>query len=316
MVMIHHSRAHAPREARAIVHPAALRAYLDLHRRELSGMLMSPGSGGMALARRHSDIADDLLKRLFTAAQVQGATSLLMGAVGGHGRQLLGLKSDLDVCFVTAEGPDSVLPLVEAILYPLWDAGLNVGHQIVGIADVVADAMNDLPTATELLDFRPLAGNESLVRVVRESLSAGLFCQAKLAGFIARLEQHASARREHFGDSVYLLEPDVKNGTGGLRDLDLALWAARARFGTADLKQLGELDLLTPAQVEETWRALDFLWTVRNHLHHNAGRRADRLTFAEQEAVAAALGYDARVQAIAPDPLARTGEMVETFMSE
>jgi [protein-PII] uridylyltransferase len=316
MVMSHHSRAHASRVEPAVVHPAALRAYLDLHRRELDEMLTRPGFGGMALARRHADIADDLLKRLYDAAQVTGTTSLLMGAVGGYGRQLLGLKSDLDVCFVTAEGNDAVLPLVEAILYPLWDAGLNVGHQIVGIADVVADAINDLPTATELLDFRPLAGNDGLMRVVRESLSAGLFCEAKLSGFITRLEEHGSARREHFGDSVYLLEPDVKNGTGGLRDLDMALWAARARFGSSDLKQLAELELLTPAQLEETFRALDFLWTVRNHLHRSAGRRADRLTFAEQESVARALGYAERVQAVAQDELARTGEMVEAFMSD
>jgi [protein-PII] uridylyltransferase len=318
MVMTHHPRAHAPRDERSIVHPAALRAYLDQHRGELAAMLARPGSGGMALARRHADIADDLLKRLYSAsaAHAETETSLLMGAVGGYGRQLLGMKSDLDVCFVTAEGPDAVLPLVEAILYPLWDAGLNVGHQIVGIADVVADAMNDLPTATELLDFRPLSGNMSLLRVVQESLSAGLFCDAKLATFIARLEEHASARHDHFGDSVYLLEPDVKNGTGGLRDLDLALWAARARFGSGDLKQLRELDLLTSEQLSDALRALDFVWTVRNHLHHNAGRRVDRLTFGEQESVARALGYGERIKGEPESELQRTGEMVETFMSD
>ncbi|HEX6246002.1 MAG TPA: HD domain-containing protein, partial [Polyangiales bacterium] len=173
--------------------------------------------------------------------------------------------------------------------------------------------------------FRPLAGNAALMQVVQESLSAGLFCDAKLGSFIARLEEHASARHDHFGDSVYLLEPDVKNGTGGLRDLDFALWAARARFGCTDLAQLAELDLLTPAQVVETLRALDFLWTVRNHLHQNAGRRSDRLTFHEQEVVARALGYAGRLSSApldaglaggADDELARNGVMVETFMSD
>src|ERR1043165_9718616 len=159
MVMAPLSRAESPRAERSSVHPTTLRAYHEHHRGQLRHMLTQPSLGGLSLARRHADIADDMLKRLYAAAQIEDSTSLLMGAVGGYGRQLLGLKSDLDVCFVTAEGPDCVLPLVEAVLYPLWDAGVNVGHQIVNVGDVVADAMNDLPTATELLDFRPLAGN-------------------------------------------------------------------------------------------------------------------------------------------------------------
>jgi [protein-PII] uridylyltransferase len=303
---------------RIAAHSSAVRAYLDNHRGELRTMLATPGSAGLALARRHAEIVDGMMRKLFASASFsrkQGAP--LMGAVGGFGRRLLGMRSDLDVCFVTAGSSEALLPLVEAMLYPLWDAGLSVGHHVIGIAEVAQATQEDLPTATGLLDFRPLAGNGSLLPVLQETLAASVFHERKLGAFIARLEAHAAARHEHFGDSVYLLEPDVKNGTGGLRDLDFALWAARARFGSADPGALARAGVLTEQRLHELQRALDFLWTVRNHLHQLAKRRSDRLTFAEQETIARNLGYARATELAADAPeIERTGAMVEAFMSE
>ncbi len=281
-------------------------------------MLATPGSAGLLLVRRHADIVDAMMAKLYAATSFQRhGTALLMGAVGGYGRRLLGLRSDLDVCFVTEGSTEGLLPLVEAMLYPLWDAGLSVGHHVIGISDVPAEAADDLPTATGLLDFRPLAGNVALAQKLRQILSARVFNDSCVPSFIARLEAHAAARHEHFGDSVYLLEPDVKNGTGGLRDLDFALWAALARFGTSDLGLLSAAGVLTKQRLQETQRAVDFLWTVRNHLHHIARRRSDRLTFAEQETIACNLGYGRRVEVAADAAeIERTGAMVEAFMSE
>jgi [protein-PII] uridylyltransferase len=300
------------------VPPATVKALLERHGAELRALLKSPTSAGLVLARRHAEIVDEVLRTLFAAASANRRdSSMLVGAVGSYGRRLLGLKSDIDVCFVTRDAPDVLQPIVDEMLYPLWDAGLSVGHQVITITDAVRAALDDLPTATELLDFRVIAGDRELGQVLQDTLFASVFAEPKVADFIARLEDNTRARHKRFGDSVYLLEPDVKNGTGGLRDLDFSLWAARARFRTNDLTELSALGVLPPLRIEETQRALDFVWSVRNHLHELAGRRADRLTFAEQEQVARALGYAERIEVDAgASELQRTGAMVEAFMSD
>src|SRR5262249_12854662 len=130
---------------------------------------------------------------------------------------------------------------------PMWDATLAVGHQVLSAEDAVPLAQTDLATATALLDLRALAGDEALVREIVARAYEGLFGEEDLGAFIARLEAEASARHDRFGGSVYLLEPDVKSGEGGLRDLDGARWAARARYrvgesgGDAKLGVWGEL---------------------------------------------------------------------------
>ncbi|HEX7478642.1 MAG TPA: [protein-PII] uridylyltransferase [Polyangiales bacterium] len=299
----------------------AVRGYLDEHRAELAGLLRAPRSAGMLFARRHAEIMDGLLAQLHAGAAARlpevRLDSFALAAVGGYGRQLLGCKSDLDVRFITDGSPDKLRSFVEAMLYPLWDAGVSIGHQVVSLSEAVEAARHDLPTATALLDLRPLVGNAALVRKLSERASAALWSESRLPAFLAELERHAQVRYERFGDSVYLLEPDVKNGTGGVRDLDLALWAARARFHTSDLRKLEALGVVTGGQVEEILLACDFLWAVRNHLHERAGRRCDRLTFGEQESLAGLMGYATRIGA-APGASATQllGATVEAFMSD
>jgi [protein-PII] uridylyltransferase len=309
---------HSP-SRRSATQSEEVRRYLDAHRSELKLLLVTPGAAGTRLSRRHAEIMDGLMVKLYAAAHVdRHDSSVLLGAVGGYGRGLLGLKSDLDVCFVTTGATDALQPFVERMLYPLWDAGVSVGHQVISIADAVADAVHDLPMATELLDFRPLVGDEFLAPVLEECAFAGVFSSAQLDTFTARLEAQSEARHQRFGDSIYLLEPDLKNGTGGLRDLDFAMWAARARFRIGSLGELARLGVLTAQQRVETERAVDFLWSARNSLHYLAGRRSDRLTFADQESVARALGYETRAPSQG-DRLSKTeltGVMVELFMSD
>lgn len=298
------------------VESSALRDYTSHARATLVEELEIPGSGGIALARKHAQIADQLIRTIFEAAREKcGDVPLLLGAVGGYGRGLLALGSDLDLCFVTTAPRDEVAECVDAMLYPLWDAGIQVGHQIVDPSEVVQDAVADLAMATELLDFRPLAGDLRLLFALKERLFAGVFSEDKVNAFVGQLEAGALKRHEKYGDSVYLLEPDVKNGAGGLRDLDSALWATRARFETNSLSELAHGGIITPKTREETERAVDFLWTVRNHLHRISGRKTDRLTFSEQERVAAAMGYARAVDDGLPH-LRRIGEMVEAFMSD
>ncbi|HVW30314.1 MAG TPA: [protein-PII] uridylyltransferase [Polyangiaceae bacterium] len=298
-----------------------VRAYLERHRDELRVMLEAPATSGIALARRHSKVMDGLLSALypaaFAAAQQQRKKwpPVLLAAVGGYGRQRLAWKSDLDVRILTTDSPERLRPVAESILYPLWDAGVSIGHQVITISDAIETARRDLPTATALLDSRALAGDPAVGAMLEEKAFAALFNEGELPRFMRRLEEEASERHRRFGDSVYLLEPDVKNGEGGLRDLDIALWAARARFRTADLIDLLKVGVLVAREAEEMRSAADFIWALRNHLHHRAGRRSDRLTFDEQEAIARAMGYHERVGA-KDDSEAGAALTVEAFMSD
>ncbi|MDD9969735.1 MAG: [protein-PII] uridylyltransferase [Myxococcales bacterium] len=297
---------------------SGLRERIAQQKSVLADMLRIPGAGGIKLAHRHAALADEFVRELYanaTSGLVPSNVPILLGAVGSYGRQLLGMSSDLDLCFITTAEPEEVARVVEAIVYPLWDAKVSLGHQVVHLDNIASDADTELALATELIDFRPLAGYSSLLPEMQARLSESIFSDERVPGFIDQLEARTAARHQQFGDSVYLLEPDVKRGTGGLRDLDCALWAARARYGTGDLDLLGTHGVVTAADREGAKRALDFLWTVRNHLHRTAGRKADRLTFGEQETVAKAMGYRS-----ADDPsltaVQRTGQTVEAFMSD
>jgi [protein-PII] uridylyltransferase len=197
-------------------------------------------------------------------------------------------------------GLDEASTVAERLLYPLWDAGLAVGHQVLSAVDAVELAAEDLATATALLDLHLLAGDADLLETLVARAAEGLFGENHVATFIDRLESETAARHERFGGSVYLLEPDVKSAPGALRDLDGARWAARARFrvpeGERDSKfglwgELVKLGVLVASEAEALASAEGLLWRVRNRLHARASRKADRLGFEEQEALAAAMGY-------------------------
>lgn len=301
--------------------PNHVGAYLQHHRAELLALLDSPRSSGVAFARRHAQVMDGLIDSLFKAALAtlpakEQQVPVVLGAVGGYGRGVLGWKSDLDLWFVTDEAPERVRALAEAMLYPLWDAGVSVGHQVATITDLIEAARADLPTATSLLDFRRLAGQAELARQLDARAFDGIFSERELPAFLQRLDAEVSERYRRFGDSVYLLEPDVKSGAGGLRDMCVATWAARARFRTASINDLLRVGFLSARETEEIARAEEFLWQLRNQLHRHANRRSDRLTFDEQEALALAMGYRERLELLPADEDEAVGAMVEAFMSD
>jgi len=309
---------HALVNRQATARPNHVLAYLSYHRRDLLGLLEHGTEGGGVFARRHAKIMDGLVGPLFDAAlsAAPQRSRVVLGAVGGYGRSSLGWKSDLDLRFVTDGPPESVQPLAEAMLYPLWDSGISVGHQVATITDLVEAARDDLPTATSLLDFRRVAGDLDLGRELEMRAFGGVFNEHELPDFLRRLEEEVSERYRRFGDSVYLLEPDIKCGAGGLRDLDIALWAARARFRTTGVQDLLRVGLLSAAATQEVASAKEFLWKLRNQLHLHANRRSDRLTFDEQESLAERLGYRARLDRVPEDEEEACGAMVEAFMSD
>ncbi|HVJ91043.1 MAG TPA: [protein-PII] uridylyltransferase, partial [Labilithrix sp.] len=259
---------------------------------------------GLGLGRRRATILDGLLAHVFSNALLTtGVTDpIALAAVGSFGRGAVALRSDVDVRLVVPSGAaahDTAAQVADAFLYPLWDAGLAVGHQVTSATEALELAQTDLATATSLLDLRVIAGDRALVDELVERAYLGLFSEGQLGRFVERLEEEADARHARFGESLYLLEPEVKVGAGGLRDIDIARWAARARFhvGAPDGDPWTELvrrGVIVPREALEMARAEEFLWRVRNRLHAHAGRKSDRLTFDQQEIIAIELGFACR----------------------
>ncbi|WP_437819287.1 [protein-PII] uridylyltransferase [Sorangium sp. So ce1078] len=288
-----------------------------------------PAALGVALGRRHARLLDDLLARLFHLLRESGSPSraawdaVAIAGVGGYGRSAVALRSDLDVR-ILARDAQRASAIADALLYPLWDMGVTVGHQVVTIDDLVEGAREDLPTATSLLDWRHVVGDASLSESLWQRAATGLFAHSELPRFIERLGKEISQRHERFGGSVYLLEPDVKNGAGGLRDLDVARWAAKARYGVGEFDALVRFGALVAREAEEIRNAAEMLWRIRNLLHAHSGRRTDRLTFDEQELCAGVLGYNkaaeaaegARKAAPPPDEPSVSPEAIERMMSD
>jgi len=264
--------------------------------------LASP-SYGSELARRNAAAYDTLLSRLWAEMHARASDQaawdgVLFAAVGSYGRGAVALRSDIDVRLVAAR-PDRAAAVADALLYPLWDMGISVGHQVAAIDELLDAARTDLPTATSLLDLRPIAGSQAPFDEIRQRCTSGLFAHSELPRFAARLTSEVSQRHERFGGSVYLLEPDVKNGAGGIRDLDVVYWALKARFGFGELRELvRRVGILVQREAEQIEAASELLWRVRNVLHARAGRRSDRLTFDEQEAVSVLLGFGEGPEAI------------------
>lgn len=256
------------------------------------------GDGGVAVARMHARILDGLLGALYCAADAAARVDghrphgrVALVAVGGYGRSLVGLCSDVDVLFLCDEpGDPYVRALAEALLYPLWDLGLDVGHAVRGVEETLTLSREDLRTATTLLDMRRVAGDKTILEELTQRSRRSVF-EGGLERFLAQLEDDRQTRHEKFGGSLFLLEPDVKLGCGGLRDLDVAAWAAKARWGGDATEDLVKNGALMSREVQELETAREFLWRVRNLLHLRAGRRHDRLTFEDQEDIAVQLGF-------------------------
>lgn len=256
------------------------------------------GDAGVDAARAYAKALDGLLGTLFAAADAavresglspKGRVALV--ANGGYGRDVMALHSDCDVLLLADDPSDPyVHQLGETFLYPLWDVGLAVGHAARGIDDSISLAREDIATATTLLDLRRVAGNAAIVEELARAGRRRVF-EPMLGEFIEALEKDAEGRHGRFGGALYRLEPEVKLGRGGLRDLDIAEWAARARWGCRSQDDFIRTGALQMREAEALAAAREMLWRLRNLLHFRAKRRQDRLTFADQEEAAERLGF-------------------------
>ncbi|MFL6513671.1 MAG: [protein-PII] uridylyltransferase [Chthoniobacterales bacterium] len=259
------------------------------------------GAGGREVCSRRANLIDVLLKHVFRAAtivaQSPGAGAGLpfaLIALGGYGRGELNPFSDVDVMFLH-EGKGRKVPaqleqIVEQILYLLWDIGFKVGHSTRSIKEAISEANRDMLTKTAMLESRFVAGNEQLANEFRARFRAKCVDGHERQYVEARMQDQA-ARHAKFGDSVYMQEPNVKNGCGGLRDYQNLLWMTYFKEGTVTTTHLVGKDWLSEPERRRLESAYDFLLRVRTDLHYATKRATEVLRLNMQEQVAQRLNY-------------------------
>src|SRR6185369_5909599 len=264
---------------------AACRQFLDAERARIAAAHRA-GEPGELSARAYAEAADQVVCALFRAARAeQQRFDVALVAVGGYGRAELCPYSDLDIWFLVANSRDKDAQLLaEEVLYPLWDLKMEVGHAVRTPGESIDQARQDLTAATALLDTRFLDGDREPFDKLERELSKVFDRDPNQ--FVRKMAEEKDGRHARFGDTVYLLEPNLKNGEGGYRDLLVGLWAAKARFRVRDFHELVTLGQASERQVRALTEARRFFLTVRIASHLAAGRKADRLTFEIQEAIA------------------------------
>ena len=260
------------------------------------------GEDGLAAARLLARLADEIVSALydFTTTHVFRARNPTAGerfalmAVGGYGRGELAPYSDLDLLFLRAYKPTPYAESVtEYMLYMLWDMGLKVGHASRSVSESLKIAKEDHTVETALLEMRRIAGDESLAQELQRRFR-GEVAAHNHAAFIAAKLKERDARHARIGASRYMVEPNLKEGKGGLRDLHTLFWLARHRYGFERPHDYVEAGVFSAEDAASFRRALRFLWTARWRLHLIARRGEERLTFDVQPEMALRMGYGER----------------------
>lgn len=256
------------------------------------------GASGREIVSAYTTLIDRLIIRVYQAASedyISRYPSLdprcALAAQGGYGRGELNPQSDIDLLFLYHWKISPYLETVaEKVLYTLWDAGLTVGHATRNVAESMRMASQDMKIRTSLLDARYLSGDQALYaefdQAVRDYLT-----KKNDDRFIGEKLAESAERHERYGGSVYVLEPDVKESEGGLRDIHTALWIAKMKGNILTIDDLAREGVITEGDVAALKSAQDFLWRVRNELHFHSKKHQDQLTFEQQEIVAGALGF-------------------------
>lgn len=246
------------------------------------------------LLHLRSDAVDCVLVALYDQAlrEFKGSLRAALVAQGGYGRRELCLRSDIDVILLyEGRGAEAFLKFVnQHVVQPLWDAGLEVGFAVRSLKDCRKLMEEDLTILTALLDARHLAGDGALTVELKKTLDK-YFSKSRRDDFRKRKIAENKERHEKYGGAVSLLEPNVKESGGGLRDYHTLYWLAKVYDGVTDDAGLVKKGYLNASELSEMQRCLRFLWRLRNELHRRTGRRSDQLIMESQEVVSQTLGY-------------------------
>ncbi|MDL1981935.1 MAG: [protein-PII] uridylyltransferase [Deltaproteobacteria bacterium] len=243
--------------------------------------------------KRHSRILNDYFMEKFESSivdpEIIDKNPYAIIALGGYGREEQCIHSDVDLLFLFEKNvPDEADDIIQEIVYPLWDIGLEVGHSTRSLKECVSLSGEDFVVLNSVLDARFICGMSvlysELMRQIREKV-----IRDKSDEIIKWLVQSGIKRHGRFGDSAYLLEPNIKEGQGGLRDYHTMLWIARIKYNIKQPRDLEYYGLLSHSEFRILKEALLFIWNVRNRLHYIAGRKCDQLHFEYQTELANAL---------------------------
>lgn len=254
---------------------------------------------GRRCAERLCHVQDEIIRILYSAATrhlyrspiPSGAERMAVVATGGYGRGLMAPESDIDLLFIlpykqTAWGEQ----VAEAILYCLWDMGLKVGHATRSVDESIRQARGDMTIRTAILETRFLTGDQPLYNELVERFDKDVV-QGTASEFVTAKLAEREERHRRGGQSRYLVEPNVKDGKGALRDLHTLFWIAKYVYRVRDTDELVERGVFDAQEYRTFRRCADFLWSVRCNLHFYCGRPEERLSFDLQREIAIRLGY-------------------------
>ncbi len=264
------------------------------------------GATGLEIGEARSMMIDTLISKLADPAiesvqQINDKSNIPISvvALGGYGREELCPLSDIDIMFLYPSDTDSKLLeqaqelLVQEVLYPLWDAGLKVGHSTRSVDEAFKEAKADIQTKTALLEARRICGSSALFEGFQTSYHL-FYRKDDPKEYIKQRLDDQRSRRAKFGGSIYMQEPDIKSGVGGLRDYHNTLWMAQVRLNLRNMAGLVPLNYLSQQELDDIRAAYDFLLRVRNELHFRVKRPTDLLSLELQPKVAYRLGYKQR----------------------
>ena len=263
------------------------------------------GAKGPEVAAFNSYLCDQIITvmfeyvdgSIFPAVNPTASDRLSLMAVGGYGRGEMAPFSDLDLSFLH---PWKLTPraeqVIEYLLYLLWDLGLTIGHATRSLDESIARAKKDVTICTSLLEARLVCGDQPLFMDLQQRFNNEVIAGGG-AGYLTAKLAERKARHAQMGDSRYVLEPNVKDGKGGLRDLHALFWIAQYLYRIVQIDDMVTHGVLRPEELKTFRRAHRFLWTVRFHLHFSTQRAEDRLTFDQQLIVAEAMNFKDRSNA-------------------
>ncbi|MCB1801628.1 MAG: [protein-PII] uridylyltransferase [Gammaproteobacteria bacterium] len=256
--------------------------------RKQLGERFAAGANARELVNDGARFVDELLVRVWRRMIPDGTSACLI-AVGGYGRGELHPGSDIDLLILTPDDPTPLAPQLEPMIMLLWDMGLEVGHSVRSLGQCVEEATKDITVVTNLVESRLLAGDDELfARLGNATGPKRIWSSRKF--FTAKVEEQ---RRRHakFDDSGQNLEPNLKEGPGGLRDIQTIGWVAKRHFGVSTMRALVDHGFLTDAEYQQLRAGEEHLWRVRFALHLLTGRHEDRLLFEYQRTLAKQFGY-------------------------
>ncbi len=248
------------------------------------------GESVVDLVHRRARVIDEILLACWRHQGLATAPALSLVAVGGYGRGELHPGSDVDIMVLLGADPnDHERGLIGNYLMFLWDIGLEVGHSVRTVDDCSRESEADISVTTNLMEARLLCGDQAVFDEMKRRTEHDRIWPSR-EFFTAKMAEQV-ARHQRYHDTAYNLEPNVKVGPGGLRDIQMIGWVVKRHYAAKTLRDLVELEFLTEREFEQLRDGQEFLWKVRFALHTLANRREDRLLFDHQRAIAERFGY-------------------------